>query len=329
MATINATLPTLKDIASRMDPNGAVAAVVEALGRENPLTQDMVWKEGNLPTGHVITTRTALPSATWRRFNEGILPQKSITDQVTETCGMLEGLSKIDRDLARLNGNEAAFRASEDAAFIAGLANDLETACFYASTKTDPERIMGLSPRLDSTTGPWGGQIITSQLTAAGNDQTSMWLVVWGPKTVYGIFPKGSQVGLETIDMGLQLVRDANSREFVAYVTNFKWKVGLAVEDARFVVRLANIDTSAISMTGMQLIQDMIRMVAQVPNLNAGRPVIYANRKVATYLQLQALDATKNSTLAFDDIGGKRVTRFMGIPIQVSDAITNTEAPVT
>jgi hypothetical protein len=54
-------------------------------------------------------------------------------------------------DLAKLNGNEAAFRASEDDAFIAGLANDLETAFFYASTKTDPERIMGLSPRLDST----------------------------------------------------------------------------------------------------------------------------------------------------------------------------------
>jgi hypothetical protein len=27
----------------------------------------------------------------------------------------------------------------------------------------------------------------------------------WGPKTVYGIYPKGSQMGLETIDMGRQL----------------------------------------------------------------------------------------------------------------------------
>jgi hypothetical protein len=329
MATINATLPTLKDIASRMDPKGGLADIVESLARQNPLLEGMAWKEGNLPTGHLITSRTALPSGTWRRFNEGVTPQKSTTDQVTETCGMLEGLSKIDVDLAKLNGNEAAFRASEDDAFIAGLANDLETAFFYASTKTDPERIMGLSPRLDSTTGPWGGQVITSSLAASGNDQTSIWLVCWGPKTVYGIYPKGSQVGLETIDMGRQLVRDANSKEFLAYVTSFKWKVGLAVEDARFVVRLANIDTSAISTTGMQLIQDMIRMVAQVPNIDMGRPVIYANRKIATYLQLQALDATKNSTLTFDNIGGKRVTNFQGIPIQVSDAITNTEAVVS
>jgi hypothetical protein len=96
-------------------------------------------------------------------------------------------------------------------------------------------------------------------------------------------------------------------------------------------LRLANIDTSAISTTGMQLIQDMVKLVNQVPIpvLGSGRAVIYCNRKILTYLQLQALDSTKNSTLTFDNIGGKRVTQFMGIPIEVSDAITSTEAPLT
>lgn len=329
MATINATNPTLKDIASRMDPNGGIARIVEVLSQQNPLLEDMTWKEGNLPTGHTFVSRTALPSGTWRRFNEGLTAQKSLTDPVTESCGMLEGMSQVDVALAKLNGNEAAFRASEDGAFIAGLSNDLETAMFYASTKTDPEKIMGLSPRLDLTTGHWGGQIVPSSLSASGNDQASVWLVVWGPNTVYGIYPKGSTVGLEQKDMGEQLVLDASNKKYRAYVTFFSWKVGLCVEDARYLVRLANVDTSAIGMTGLQLIQDMIKMVAQAHDLRAGRPVIYCNRKVATYLQLQAVDSTKNSTLTFENIGGMPVTKFMGIPIRVSDALLSTESVIS
>jgi hypothetical protein len=61
MATINATLPTLKDIAARMDPHGGIASIVEVLARQNPLLEGMVWKEGNLPTGHVITSADGAP----------------------------------------------------------------------------------------------------------------------------------------------------------------------------------------------------------------------------------------------------------------------------
>lgn len=329
MATINATLPTLQDIASRMDPNGSIANIVEVLTQKNAFLQDAVWQEGNLPTGHQFTSRKALPSGTWRRFNEGVAPQKSRTDTVTEACGNLAALSKVDCDLAKLNGNEAAFRASEDSAFVQGLSNDLETALIYSSTLTDPEKIMGFAPRLNSTTGSWGGQIIDSQIAASGSDQSSMWLVVWGPQTVFGIFPKGMKAGLEQIDRGAQLTRDASNNEFFAYVTEWKWKVGLCVRDARYLVRLANIDTSAIAETGKLLIQDMVKMVHQAQDLTSGRAAIYCNRKISTYLHLQALDSTTNSSLKIENIGGQPVTSFLGIPIRQTDAITNTEAIIT
>lgn len=327
MATINATLPTLQDIISRTAPNGAIAPVVELLTMENALLKDMVWKEGNLPTGHQFTSRKALPSGTWRRFNEGVAPQKSRTDQVVETCGMLDAISKVDCALAKVNGNEAAFRASEDSAFVSGLSNDLETAFFYSSTLTDPEKILGLSPRLDSTTGTWGGQILDSQIAASGNDQASMWFIVWGP--VYGIYPKGMVGGLQYEDMGKQLTRDASNNEFKAWVSTWEWKVGLCVEDARSVVRLANIDTSAIAETGKLLIQDMVKAYHQLKNRNRGRAAIYCNSKIATYLHLQALDSTTNSTLSIENIGGQAITHFLGIPIRETDALTNTEAVVS
>lgn len=331
MATINATLPTLQDIVSRTKPGGGIDEVVELLTQDNAFLKDMVWQEGNLPTGHQFTSRKSLPSGTWRRYNEGITASKSRTDQVVETCGMLTAMSKVDSKLAQLGGNAAAFRASEDSAFVQGLSNDLETALVYSSTLTDPEKIMGFSPRLDSTTGLWGGQIIDSVIAASGSDQASMWCVAWGPQTCFGIYPQGSTVGLEAKDRGEQLTRDANNAEFWAWVTEYCWSVGLCVRDANAVVRLANIDTSAIAETGSLLIQDMVKMVKQnkAVGKGIGRAAIYCNRKIETYLHLQALDSTKNSTLRVEQIGGMPVTTFLGIPIRMTDALTNTEAIIT
>lgn len=326
---VNTGLPTLQDFISRTDPDGSMADIVEILMQNNAILQDAVWEEGNLPTGLQFTSRKALPSGTWRRYNEGVATSKSRTDQVVETCGMLTALAKVDSRLAKVGGNEAAFRASENRAYIQGLSNDLETALIYSSTKTDPEKVLGFAPRLDSTTGTWGGQIISSSIAHSGSDQSSMWLVVWGPSTVTCIFPKGQRAGLEEKDHGEELTRDANSNEFYSWVTEYNWNVGLAVKDARYLVRLANIDTSAIAATGDLLIADMIKMVHQAKDLKAGRAAIYCNRAISTYLHLQARDSTKNSTLNIENIGGQPIVSFMGIPVRMTDAITNTEAVVS
>lgn len=330
MATVNATLPTLQDLASRTDPDGGVSAIIEQLSQENAILMDAVWKEGNLPTGHKFTSRKSLPSGTWRMINQGIAASKSRTDQVTEACGMLEGLSKVDEALVELNGNGAAFRASEDSAFIMGLSNDLEEAFIYSSTKTDPEKILGFAPRLDSTTGDWGGQIVDSQIAASGSDQSSMWFVGWGLQTIYGIYPKGMKAGLQQRDLGLQLTEDADGNEFTAYVTHYKWRVGLCVADARYLVRLANIDTSAVAETGKLLLQDMVKAHHQKKKAGS-RGVVYCNPKVFTYLHLQALDSVSNSTLSIEkDWGGRDgVTHFLGEPVRKTDEITNAEAIIT
>jgi hypothetical protein len=73
MATINDTgLPTLLDQVKRTAPGGAIDRIIEQLTKKNPILEDMVWQEGNLPTGHRFTSRTSLPSVGWRRLNEGM-----------------------------------------------------------------------------------------------------------------------------------------------------------------------------------------------------------------------------------------------------------------
>jgi hypothetical protein len=329
MATINNTNLSLLDYAKRKDPNGAIANVVEMLSQSNAILQDAVFKEGNLETGHTFTSRTGLPSVGWRRYNEGVAASKSKTDQVTETCGMAEGNSIVDVKLANIGGNAPAFRTSEDMGFVQSFNKEMETGMFYHSTKTAPEKFMGLSPRLDSTSNTGGSQIIKADSGASGSDQTSAWLVCWGDESVFGIFPKGSKAGLDHHDMGEQLWKDANNNPYRAYVTNWSWQIGLCVKDWRQLVRIANIDTGNLVATTDTVITSFVKAYHQIQNPKLGRLVYYCNRTVGTYLHLQALNNTKNSTLTIEQIGGQPVLMFMGIPVRTSDALLNTEAVIS
>lgn len=109
MATLGANAATLQDWAKVQDPDGKIAAIVEILSETNEILEDMMWMEGNLPTGHRSTIRSGLPAVAWRLLNYGVQPSKARSVQVTDACGMLEAYSKVDKDLAMLNGNTAAF----------------------------------------------------------------------------------------------------------------------------------------------------------------------------------------------------------------------------
>ena len=90
MGALNANCLTLADWAKRLDPDGKVPAIVELLSQNNEILSDMLFIEGNLPTGHRTTVRTGLPTVAWRLLNQGVQPSKSVTAQIDEACGMME-----------------------------------------------------------------------------------------------------------------------------------------------------------------------------------------------------------------------------------------------
>jgi hypothetical protein len=335
VATLNGSVVTLADHAKRLDPDGKIASVVELLSQSNQLLQDAHWEQGNLPTGHRYTSRVALPGVGFRRFNEGTPFTKSRTAQLDETCGMITAKSALDCQLSKLNDNSAAFRASEDAAFLQAMNNQVEQSLFYSSTLTAPEEIMGLTPRFASTTQAMGGsQIVLNDVASEtdGSDQASIWFVGWGPRKVYGIFPKGSQAGLEAIDMGVQYVLDSGgTNTYRAYVTEFNWRLGLVVEDFRYVSRVANIDTSVLAATGATdytLIPAMIRAYHKIYKPSECNLVCYMNRTVATYLHLQAASKVVPITFSVDAISGRPVMNFMGVPIHITDGLNVVETEI-
>jgi hypothetical protein len=328
---INTQNPTLLDLARITDPSGNYMRVVESLSQVSSVIADATTVEGNLPTGHVFAQRTGLPSVNWRRFNQGVTPSKSREDQITETCGMLAGRSEIDCGLAEVGGkaNVAAYRLNRDMAFGQAFKNEIESAIFYASTKTDPEKLMGFAPRLASLTlGGYADQFIDYSSGEADSDQSSIFLVCWSPETIHLITPKGQPGGLKMTDMGEQLVEDSAGAKFRAYVMDMEWKLGLCVQDPRYLVRIGNIDTSAIVGTGTLLADAMTSAYWRLPNGPVGRPVFYMNRTVGEYLHKQARGMAQY-TLTFDNISGMPVQRWMGIPIHITDSITIAEDVVT
>lgn len=345
LATIGGTALTYADWAKRIDDDGKIATIINLLSQTNEVLEDMLTIEANGPTSHKTTVRTGLPSATWRLLNYGVAKTKTTTAQVTDTIGMLETYSEVDKDLADLNGNTAEFRLSEDLGFLEGMNQQMATTLFYGNTSVNPERFMGLAPRYNTVTSATA-QTAVNVIDAGGTQSTntSIWVVVWGPNTTHGLFPKGKISGLQHRDLGEWPITDVNGNLYQGYRTHFKWDIGLTVRDWRYCVRIANVDTALLSGgSAANLINALIRAVHRLPTapvgvsseqstdapdkgaMSMGRTVIYCNRVIRTYLDIQAVNKT-NVLLRLDEWQGKSITTFRGIPIRTCDALLSTEA---
>lgn len=335
MSTLATNVLTLADWAKRLDPDGKAAMIAELLTQSNQVLEDMLWKEGNLPTGERVTVRTSLPTVYWRLLNQGTSPSKSTTSQVTESCGMLDAWSEVDKDLAELNGNVGAFRLSEAQAFIEAMNQEFASTLFYGNSSTAPEEFNGLAVRYsdtDTASFPSAQNIIDG--AGSGSDNSSIWLIGWGANCVHGIFPKGSKAGIEHEDLGLVTVETsagvAGSR-MRAYQDHFIWKGGLCVKDWRYAVRFANIDISDLvaNSSPENLINGMIKQIHRIPNLGMCKPVFYMNRTCFQMLDIQRRDDIAAAGMTYAEVDGKRIASFRGIPIKLCDALTETESHVT
>ena len=330
MAALSANNPTLLDVARRTDPNGNIATIAELLNQNNGILDDMTWVEGNLETGNKTTIRTGLPAPTWRKLYGGVQPAKSTTSQVQDSCGMLEAYAEVDKALADLNGNTAAFRLSEDSAFIEGMSQTMASILFYGNEGTTPEAFTGLAPRYNSLSAQNATNIINAG--GSGSDNTSIWLCVWGPQTGFGIYPKGSKGGLQMKDKGQVTIEnvDGNGGRMEAYRSHYRWDAGLTIRDWRYFVRVANVDVSDLNTVAntKNLINWMIQASERIPHLGMGRACWYVNRNIREKLRLAILEKMAYN-ITWENVEGKRVMMFDDIPVRRTDALLNTEAVVS
>ena len=348
MATL-ATKPgavTLLDITKAMDPDGKIAKVAELLSQTNEILTHMPFIQGNLPTGHRGVIRTGLPTPIWRKLYQGVPPSNSLRASVEDSVGILEDRSEVDKDVAELNGNEAQFRLDESQATIEGINQAMAQALIYGDASINPEQFNGLAVRYN-TINTSTSEVAKNVISAGGSGNcTSVWLIVWGPNTITGIYPKGSQAGLQHEDLGLIDAFDANNNRYRAYADRWQWKCGLHVKDWRYVVRIANISvTDLLGQSGTQantaatwLPNLMVKALARIPFRGMGKAVFYASRTVKEMLAVGALSKSQNvlSIQAGYQQFGNVEPGFvqgdltcLGVPICTVDRILETESVLT
>lgn len=332
MATVGTSYTTLQDIVSRTKPDGSIEReLAMRVARKNALLQYLPLREGNKPDGNAIVQAVKLPTVGYVRFNKAPTASKGETAQVTDRVGTLITNSDIHVELAKQNGYEAGWRATEDMLFAEAMSQQVATDIIYANEATDPEKFTGLAPRYGTTStvrnNP-GYYMISGAGT--GSDNTSIWILSLGFDGVYGLYGKGQTAGMTMEDQGIKQKADRDGNLMDVYRTQFRWNFGLQVKRPGAAVRLCNIDVS--NLLAQSSAADLSVLLARGTHLleeGLGQTVILMNKTTMAWLDIQAQKETTLGLHNVEDTFGKKIMAYRGIPILQMDAITNAEATIS
>lgn len=320
---------TLADIASRTDSSGKTLEIIEVLAQDNPILEDAPVIEANQTEGHKSTVRTGLPKPTWRKMYKGVQPSKSTTATVVETLGNLEAYSEVDVDVVKMNGGTKEARFQEDKAFLEAMSQEMAETVFYGDLSKTPEKFEGLCSRLSDKKAKSGEQIILAGGTTG--KLTSCYFVGWGEGCKL-LTPKGQPAGLQSSDKGQLTLTLEDGSKMEAFVTHYKWMLGLSVSDWRAISRVANIplddlNTNSGVLANGALINFLIDAKNRIHKKYRGRCVLYVPTEVLTYLEKAAIEKSHNA-LKIVEAAGQFQTYFFNIPIKACDAISLNETAV-
>lgn len=336
MAEVGLLYPTLSDLQKQLDPKGQLAAQINIMTQKWDFLKVLPMIEANGLTSHQASVLVGLPEAAWRKLNGGTIPSTDSHAQIVETIGMLDSIQVTDRELARISGNPALFRANKAKSHIEGLGQKLMTTLAYAD-KSTPEKPLGIMPRYSALTGPANSQNVISG-GGTGSDQTSVIFAVLSPETVTGIYPRGSASGgVEHTSKDDHIVQNAGGVTgalMEAYYDRWYWNVGLAVLDWRYLVRICNIDVPNLvaKSSAADLPELFINAESRFPDdaISMGTRVILMNRTVERMLRIQLRDdVSAGGGLTYENVGGVERPFWNGWRILITDALLNTEAQVT
>lgn len=199
--------------------------------------------------------------------------------------------------------------------------DETEIDGFYAYLDKSPEAI--------SKRKKWtmlGDSLIDAGGT--GDNCTSILLINWHPMKNFCFFPQGTKAGIRIKEMGQTSVVMPDGSYMPVYQTYYYMDFGLCIRDERECVRAMNIDMKTLNKNpekgGADIIELMTRMIEALEDSSVGRPVFYVPRPLRTMLRLQTTRTT-NVSISMEQIAGRKVLAFDGIPMRRLDAITTNE----
>lgn len=346
MTLLDTTRLTLADNAKMEDPTGKIAVIANLLSQTNEILTDCVFQKANGKSFHRVNINVGLPEVYWTQVNVGTPPSKAQYATVDEGIGMLEARTETDIRAAALSGNVNRYRMQQSVAHLEAMNQEMATCMFYGDTGVTSAAFLGLAGRYSSLTSAGNSANVLSGGSTGTEDSMSIWLVGWGPETVYCTYPEGSTSGLQHRNLGEQTAYFDDGTRMQVYADLYNWSNGLVVKDWRYAVRIANLNTANMTQltdTGgggdqqfdstTNVLHSMVQAVARIPNLSMCRPAFYMNRTAHTALMRIAME--KSSSVlriveAASQFGTPRdYLSFMGIPIRRCDALLTTETPIT
>lgn len=340
MGALGASLLTLADVAK--SKNKQIGKVAEVLVQENPMLNDIPYMEMNELTIHKEDIRSALPSVYYRKANQPIPASKSTIEERTFTAAHFESKSVIDEAVAMRGGKDrvAYNRWNQAQGHIQAQAIEHASLTIYGSPTTSFRKTAGFFDIYStlSAAEPTSRQIVDAG--GVSNDNTSILLCHWGERSIFGVYPAGTQAGLKRTDRsaGDELVQiqgtdeNGNSGVYYGYEEQFEIDHGLVVKDYRQGARVANIDTALLKsgVGAADLIDCMISAHYKIHNPQNGVGYWYVNRTLEAFLHKQARNqVSAGAGFTFENYQGQQVLMFLGRPVRRADAILNTESQVT
>lgn len=320
---------SLVEQAKRLDPDGKISIIVEALNLEmGGILEEWPWKPSNDVWTNKTVRRASLPAGTWRKLNTGVATENSKVTELLDVIGMLETYAEYDKEYINSFPSPAIARMDEARAFLEGLGQTLVSKLLYGNANADPDQLHGLAPRLATTDGKYvidGG--------GTGSDVTSIYVVTPGVNECHLIYPKNSPtLGIQHTDLGEVTLTDTtttapSNSQYQGYRDHFQVKCGFVVKNAKCIGRVANIETAGATNTFDE--DDLIKLLNYMKKNAATR--IYCNQTIMTQAEIKLKDKTNVNWSAEEGLGGLPFLKFRGIPVRMIDEqiLLNTEAAIT
>ncbi len=327
-------------IAARMTNNNEIIRVAEILNEVSDVIADAPVVRSTDITSHMVSRRTRLPAPAWVKIGEGWDATTGTVQQVRETMGNMKSRFLAPQDMMDLQPNPDKYRSNQERAHIEGMAQEFSNTLMAGSTApgSAPEEFDGLLARYNTLSNDNTGYVISNGASlGTGASLTSIWFIRWGEGSCYLITPRfGNGTGIKKEDKGLiYTLSDTSStsaaqrnKQLWAFITEFAWTVGLAIEDTRSVKRLCNISTNS-GTDAKTLDEDKIIQIRNnFRKRGTGTIYMYVNETVETQLDILVKDKN-NVHYPPSSPWGEHQMMFKDMPVRRMDSIGTTDTLVT
>lgn len=336
MATVGGSFLGWADYCKQIGADGKIMNIIDTISAENAIIEDMYVVPGNTDTGLRTTVSASEPTVALRGMVDGYTISNGADKQLDVTAGTFSTLGAIPESLVKLAADPGTFRVNHNKKHIAALGKRVAQEFFYGNLTSNPNGFNGLCQFYSASTATDYGTYVLKTGAGGGGDNTSLWLIDWGPDNVCAFSPKNTQAGIQ--HRGNDKPTDEKQSDgtvLPVYYDFFDWYMGIAVRDFRKIVRISNIDVSdlatanAATDSAPRLLNYMIEAKNLIPNLSSNA-VFYGNRNVLTAFDKMLISSThSNMHLSqVELVNGKKATAFFGIPIRLCEAILNNESAV-